>query len=244
MKHVSRHEQRLAPTGYVRERTCIRCEAVETVRKDNKSETCKSCAAKISGAKGIATIQSRKQTAACENCGCQMFVTASHPRRFCSMECRRAAQSVARVCETCGGEFRVCRSKLSGKTNSSARFCSRPCYEKHLCRTDRVTGRGSQWNAARKEALRRAPFCALCGTRKNLQVHHAIPFRLTRDNSQENLFPLCVKHHRFVESIFVETEKFGIDEQKVLLWQVMLRDRQMATGAYLMKLFREVHAQR
>jgi len=73
----------------------------------------------------------------------------------------------------------------------------------------------------------------MCGTRHNLQVHHIIPFRLTQDNSQDNLVPLCVTHHRMVETALVSTEQFGFDDVARLAWIGMLRERQMATAAKL-----------
>ena len=50
-----------------------------------------------------------------------------------------------------------------------------------------------------------------------------MPFRLTHDNSQKNLFPLCVKHHKVVEAQFVNTEATGIDmENLAFIWQNIL----------------------
>lgn len=111
-----------------------------------------------------------------------------------------------RTCATCGGSFRIARSVLSDRTNSSGRFCSRSCYERHLCRTPRIRGRGSCWNTLRKGALRKTPFCACCGKTRHLQVHHIIPFRLTRDNSPTNLIPLCRACHKRVETVFHDVE--------------------------------------
>ena len=43
-----------------------------------------------------------------------------------------------------------------------------------------------------------------------LNIHHIIPYRLTQDNSLENLIPLCRKHHKIVESYFTKyLENFG-----------------------------------
>ena len=72
---------------------------------------------------------------------------------------------------------------------------------------------------------------------KGIQVHHAIPFRLTRDNSQANLFPLCVKHHKIVESIFVDIEDIQPDYAEALTaWRIMLSDRQWATRVKLLEI--------
>lgn len=48
------------------------------------------------------------------------------------------------------------------------------------------------------------PFCLICGSQDRIDIHHVIPFRLTQDNSPENLISLCPKHHKAVEYIFVD----------------------------------------
>lgn len=83
-----------------------------------------------------------------------------------------------------------------------------------------------------------APFCAICGTFKSIQVHHAVPFRLTHDNSQSNLVPLCVKHHRWIETLFVETERVGVPAEAGAVWMSMLRERQMAVAAKIREIAR------
>jgi hypothetical protein len=81
-----------------------------------------------------------------------------------------------------------------------------------------INGRGSRWKKIRNETCRRSPFCALCGTIHRLDVHHIIPFRLTRDNRQINLVPLCKKHHKQVEGTFLHLENTGIDLETLHLW--------------------------
>jgi hypothetical protein len=77
-----------------------------------------------------------------------------------------------------------------------------------------------------------------------LQVHHAIPWRLTRDNSQGNLVPLCRRHHKIIETIFLEAERtcggFSIDVKGILAWRGMLFARQLATRVVLGQLMREM----
>jgi len=114
---------------------------------------------------------------------------------------------IHRVCKECGSGFDLAKYLLSGKTNASGNFCCRPCYETWLCRTNPDPARGYGWRAIRIEARRRAPFCADCGATKGLQVHHIIPYRLTADNGQDNLVPLCRKHHKIAEMAFLEIER-------------------------------------
>jgi predicted restriction endonuclease len=94
-----------------------------------------------------------------------------------------------------------------------------------------VTGRGSQWLKIRTQIKNAHPFCALCGTRDGLQVHHIAPFRLSFDNSAGNLIPLCVKHHKVVETITHDIEATGsIPADMTLVLGSMLREHQMATA--------------
>lgn len=187
-------------------RTCAECGKADEVRADNPATRCRACAARPALEKGHRMRSADRNLETCRRCGQNFPAPPSSRQQFCSLACRHAALSVERTCATCGGAFRIPRSILSGRTNASGRFCSRSCYERHLCRTPRVRGRGSRWNSIRRGALRQTPFCACCGKIRHLQVHHVIPFRLTRDNSPTNLIPLCRACHKGVESVFHDVE--------------------------------------
>jgi len=60
--------------------------------------------------------------------------------------------------------------------------------------------------------------CAMCGTTDGLQVHHIVPFRLTRDNTQSNLVPLCLKHHKHVETVTHDIEAVTEDFEVMKLF--------------------------
>lgn len=231
-----------------KERLCVHCGKVEAVRKDNVSECCNSCARRISasGEKARLARISRMTsvTVPCSRCSKDMLVTQSRLRRsksyYCSNACCYPAENRNdRTCKFCSKTFSVSNGVLSGKTNSSANFCSRPCYNNWMCRTDRVTGRGSQWRKIRNEVLAESPFCGWCGViRGVLQVHHIVPFRLTFSNEKKNLIPLCLKCHKAVENITVEVE--SITESPKDIFRVMsliLRQRQHATFCLLKKVY-------
>jgi len=57
--------------------------------------------------------------------------------------------------------------------------------------------RSKHWRVVRKEYVRVNPGCAVCGTRKNLEVHHKLPFYLypEKELRYDNLITLCQKHH-------------------------------------------------
>jgi hypothetical protein len=225
---------------WARIRECADCGKTESVRKDNVAPRCTSCAARIRGKAGGAAMKAKANKCNCDHCGKEFgrgrANTERSATRFCSWECRQSFSRVARNCKQCGGDFSVSRGVLSEETNSSGNFCSRPCYEKYLCNGQRTTGRGSQWSKIRKQVLASFPFCAVCGTMKNLQVHHITPFRLTHDNSKGNLVPLCTKHHKWIEMMFVETERFGVSAETKLVWKNMIRSKQAVTAAKIKQL--------
>lgn len=53
--------------------------------------------------------------------------------------------------------------------------------------------RNSQWSKVRNEFLKRNPYCAICKTKKSLQVHHCRPFHLFPEEelNPNNLITLC-----------------------------------------------------
>ena len=206
---------------YTKERICEDCGKIDIIRKDNKSLKCLSCASRIRGEKGLAVIRAKIKLIECKACG------KSIPSRlgytYCSVNCRKSDNKIERVCKFCNSIHHVYKSALSDRTNTSGNFCSRVCYEKWLCNSDRITGRGSQWKKTRNESINLQPFCSLCGTNKMLQVHHIAPFRLSYDNSQENLIVLCVKHHKIVESITHDIELTGStpDDMKFIIGNIL-----------------------
>jgi hypothetical protein len=59
-------------------------------------------------------------------------------------------------------------------------------------KTDLVP-RSGKWPALRKRFLEEHPACAVCGTKKNLEVHHVVPFNIDRSKEldEKNLIVLC-----------------------------------------------------
>lgn len=54
-------------------------------------------------------------------------------------------------------------------------------------------GRSPKWPTVRRDWLRVHGTCAACGTNKNLEVHHIIPFSHdpSRERDPDNLITLC-----------------------------------------------------
>lgn len=67
-------------------------------------------------------------------------------------------------------------------------------------RGGKITYRGKGWVGIREQVKRRdGKKCRRCGSKKQLQVHHIIPYRKTQDNSLDNLVTLCASCHMAVE---------------------------------------------
>jgi len=209
---------------------CVDCGTEFTVRKDTNPKTCVRC---TSSRGGRALKGQRAEMKKCWYKHCDNKIYKKSKSKYCSIECREKDKKVKRECNTCGEAFLINKSAISGKTNATGKYCSRSCYEKHLCRTGRESGRGSQWKKIRAEVLNSFPFCAVCGTTKNLQVHHIVPFRITKDNSKSNLIPLCTKHHKKIEMLFVDTEKEGTNKTTELIWKNILLTQKLATLAVI-----------
>ena len=65
---------------------------------------------------------------------------------------------------------------------------------------DRIQGkalkgqrRSSAWARVRRQHLKKNPVCELCGSKKNIEVHHIIPFYVAPDMelTPRNLMTLC-----------------------------------------------------
>ena len=62
------------------------------------------------------------------------------------------------------------------------------------------TPRSSKWPAVRKAFVKSNPYCAACGTTKELEVHHIIPFHIdaSRELDTANLLTLCQDCHFYI----------------------------------------------
>ena len=71
--------------------------------------------------------------------------------------------------------------------------------------------RGEDWEEVREEVLDRfKDICQRCHNwfpRKNLNVHHIVPWRETQDNGKKNLVPLCSKCHKQEDNYYTQFSK-------------------------------------
>lgn len=223
---------------------CLDCGEQRTARFDYVALRCRPCASKRNFALGRAIRYARtpKRMINCLQCGISFNSCKTANAKYCSVRCKNLAHQVERTCKQCSGIFIAPKSRLNGKTNSTANFCSRPCYNLFLCEPEKAGSRGPGWTGARNEALRRNPFCAFCGKFSHLHVHHIVPYRLTKDNRQENLIPLCRRHHKQLEYLDLSTEKFEKDDLDLLLLRrLALIEYQNVTRLRLINLFGEIN---
>ena len=119
-------------------------------------------------------------------------------------------------CSACGSSFEKNPARIGG-----VNYCSRKCASaahrakisgnKHPnWRGGSVASKGSSWRLIRQNVLdRQGGKCADCGMsneshkakyRSGLHVHHRTPYRLSLDNSPENLVAVCIPCHGKEES--------------------------------------------
>lgn len=129
---------------------------------------------------------------------------------YCSAKCYHEVQSknqIEKKCPICNKIFFVRQSE------SFLQYCSRKCYGRGL--SPKMMGanhphwRGGacvayekglntiEWKKIRLQVLRRDQYtCQHCWEKKNeLHVHHVVPYRISLDNSIENLLTLCESCH-------------------------------------------------
>ena len=156
---------------------------------------------------------------------------AKGKKQFCNKECQRKyeqSKMEIRTCKECGAVFQIRRSAIE-HTNASGNFCSRECYHKNM-RDERTTKYKGDFERVKRENFHGKQFCAICGTTKDIHIHHIIPYRLTHDNDISNLIPLCATHHAKLERAtrrLVDTTNDLVAIKEML--NIMFRTRQQDT---------------
>lgn len=97
-----------------------------------------------------------------------------------------------KLCEKCGQPF-VWTGRRKTKAFDRARFCSRSCANSRQDYWDKNISnyRTVAFKHNKKE-------CVICGFDKIVEVHHID--ENNKNNSPENLIPLCPNHHRMYHS--------------------------------------------
>lgn len=94
---------------------------------------------------------------------------------------------------------------------------------------DRAFGipRSNQWDSVRKSFIENNPFCGVCETRSNLEVHHIKPFHLNQDLELtiSNLITLCRDHH-YLFGHFLNWSSYNPNViSDVELWNTKIKTR-------------------
>lgn len=172
----------------------------------------------------------------CDYCGNTFMRYAGNVKpttklHFCDKECKNSyykADVLERTCQYCGKIFTI-YSSVVNDSNSSGNFCSSRCYWDSMKKSRKFY---AGFNEAKKKYFSGRQFCAVCGTTKNIQIHHIIPNRLTQDQRKQNLIPLCPLHHIRIERMTAELHELFNDDYDAEQWLLnnILRSRQMVTS--------------
>lgn len=201
----------------------------------------------------------------CKTCGTHFWVYESSLRcsnssgNFCCRKCYNEYQktltgeknnhytSKVVKCANCGKEIKKTAWRLNHYKNP---FCSIKCrseYQHNYTEGEKnCNWKGGHKNYRGNFALVKRKyfsgnvFCAICGTFKDIHIHHIIPYKYTKDNSIKNLIPLCRKHHRIIETCtkdFIDL----VEDKNVALFYLnqMLRERQLAVFAVIKRRLEE-----
>ena len=197
--------------------------------------------------KGFGRTHGSSVEVVCAQCG-KVFrrpkANARGRKQFCSLNCMRENERTRwldRVCLECGKSFKVLRSTLE-KSNTSGHYCSVECYVNAQHIEGSISWKGG-FGRVKREHFGGVQFCAICGTHKNIHIHHIIPYRMTQDNSLENLIPLCASHHAIIEHIWLPfIEMFDDPKEAQPYVAASLRARQAQTMKVLKSIINTMHS--
>ena len=133
----------------------------------------------------------------------QLKQSLKNDRRFGPVEIHH------KNCERCGDSF-TWTGRLLTKGYQQAKFCSRSCANNRSDWWDSPTNeyRSTKYRAIAK---RHHEFkCVVCGFDKIVAIHHIDENK--KNNSPENLIPLCPNHHEMVHSKWKDEVQPYIDE--------------------------------
>ncbi len=194
---------------------CPGCGVERMVRDDSLKLTggrCLQCAMAVAGAAKRGkpnTTRRRGRMVACPRCEKQFWRTRSslirRPDAICSIVCRWNDQPREdRHCPECGKTFTVVgESRLS-----RSMYCSDACARigrRGVFRGMPALKPPKRMGARtiKRKFLQRFgnDICSICGKVGTIELHHMVPYRLTQDDSDANLVPLCHEHHVIIQRI-------------------------------------------
>ena len=101
-------------------------------------------------------------------------------------------ETIIKHCERCGKEYTIICG-INTKKSYKKRFCSNACAK---ARDEYWQDHMTQYRTiAKKYHINK---CIVCGFDKFLHIHHID--RNRKNNTKENLIPLCLNHHKWIHS--------------------------------------------
>lgn len=119
------------------------------------------------------------------------------------------------LCSYCGKKYQLVKNRVEKHKNH---FCSSSCLASWITENWRGEGHprwiegyvpfyGYGWGKLTKEVRNRDKGCMSCGELDGrLDVHHIVPYRISKDNSLDNLILLCDKCHVNLENLYRKIE--------------------------------------
>lgn len=76
---------------------------------------------------------------------------------------------------------------------------------------DKLYGRSPKWRKVRAEHIKNNPYCAACGRKDGLEVHHIVPYHINPDLELEpsNLITLCGKYCHFIFGHYMDWKSWN-----------------------------------
>lgn len=174
-----------------------------------------------------------RKTSCCEVCGNEFEHEASREAKYCSKKCWNIRNpKVNKSCKQCKQYFlsyekdnkefcnKDCYSKWQGENFKPSIFMKKKAIEANSGynhynwkggNTVYFNSECRDWQTIRKEIYKRDNFeCQRCGKHGGrLECHHIVPYRISKDHSDENLITLCPKCHKKIEK---DIKKFNSRE--------------------------------
>ena len=166
----------------------------------------------------------KKPRPKCKTCGKETIDPPSYHRKYCSKKCagvdKQGNKNIwwkgtreIRKCKRCGKEFYAYKRKDKKREQ---KYCSIGCHYETNKGSNNFWWKGGltpeynlrfcskEWRNTIKSVYKRDNYtCVICFKKvKVLHAHHIVPYRITQDNSLENLITLCASCHRVEENSY------------------------------------------
>ncbi|MDQ5884503.1 MAG: endonuclease [Pseudomonadota bacterium] len=200
--------------------SCPSCKATRIARNDyikTKPGYCRQCASKIGG---VSKKPGRLtgETATCKCCSSQFwrYKHLKNSRMFCSKGCADKHKSIynklEKSCLKCNKHFQYTPRPNS---NSAGNYCSIKCRDNaYSVYKGGHIGARPRWKSQRNKFLKLGNnFCFKCGSTSKIHVHHVIPYRISKNDSLDNLVSLCPKCHSNLENVTFKIDKLSKEKQ-------------------------------